>query len=423
MSRSTRVILAGLATIAILAPFFSALGYSTIFQSTLTNYDNIGSSGFRWFGSTYLPQSGQRVCAVGLALGNSATDTDAWDILLRSGGSNPDNGTLIDTISTASSSWSTSTAPGYQQFNFSSCHTLTSGGTYFFEVKKNGGGSFTQWKMGKNIGTSYPELTNVWYYDGSAWAQFTGTQPLGIQVLGETGSAISIDFPTDNTSLVGDFNAWTLSYNSPSGDHTFYVDYATSTGNLSASSTRTTASTSIGIAAQTFSGQLQIYKLDNLSPGLTYYAQARLENASSTQVASSSVISFDIGGNSFIDNSLFLNPAAPGASSTITCDSADGAFGSSLCNLFAYLFVPPQATWNNFKDLKAALEDKPPFGYITSVSDALGGLSSSATSTFELPTFTGGLADFFDTIKTLESWLLWFLFGWWVWNKFRHFKY
>jgi len=429
--KKSRLPIAILAAAVLLIGPLSALAYDTLFQSSNANYDNIGSSGFRWFGTTYLPQTGQQVCSIGLALGNNNSDSDSWDINFRSGGTNPDNGTLLETIATTAGQWPTSTTPGFTAFDLASCHTLTSGGTYFIEAKKNGGAGFTQWKMGKNIGTSYPELTNVWTYNGTTWSQFSGTQPLAVQINGNSGNSIAISYPT--ILNITDFTYFILHYNSQAGAIDFNVDYATSSSNLSSVGTRFTDTVHTGAtppsitATQVFDANIAVPKTRDFNIGEAWYMQARLVDASSsTQLASSTITTMNIQSNTLLDTLPFLNPIVSNSTSTdliLTCDPNDGLFTRSFCNLFQYLFVPPQSAWNGFKQLRTDLEDKPPFGYITSAISAISGLSDAASSTVDLPDLSALDDDFFTPIKTFLSWVLYVLTGFWVYNKFRHFKF
>jgi len=429
--KKSRLPIAVLVAAFLLIGPFSALAFDTLFQSANTNWDNIGSSGFRWFGTTYLPQDGQQVCSIGLALGNNNSDTDSWDINLRSGGTTPSNGTLLETITTTAGQWPTSTTPGFTAFNLASCHTLNSGSTNFIEVKKNGGAGFTTWKMGKSIGPNEPELTNVWTYNGTTWSQFSGTQELAVQINGNAGNAVSISYPT--IINISDFNYFILNYNVQAGAIDFNVDYATSSSNLGSAATRftdtnSTAATPPSITAvQVFDGNIAVAKSRDFNLGESWYMQARLvEASSSTQLASSTITTMQIQSNTLLDTLPFLNPIVSNSTSTdiiLTCDPDDPLFTRSFCNLFSYLFVPPQSAWNGFKQLRTDLENKPPFGYITSAIDAISGLSSAASSTVDLPDLSALDDDFFTPIKTFLSWVLYVLTGFWVYNKFRHFKF
>lgn len=399
---------------------------AVLFQSGANTFDNIGSSGFRWFGTTYLPQTSQRVCSVGFAVGNNSGDTDGWTIYLRSGGSDPDGGTLIDSIATTAGQWSTSTTPGFTSFDFDNCHTLTGGGTYFFALKKNGGAGFTTWKMGKTIGANEAELTNVWTYNGSAWSQFTGTQELGVQVSGDAGNAVEITFPTA-TSYSGDFNSFWLSYAAGAGETTFRVYYATSSANLNSSSTRWEDTNGLSLGGQVFGSAIPVVKTNTLLPGLGYYARAQLEQ-NGTNIATSTEVSFEIAGGGSLDSfSRFLITTQPTSTSTaltVTCDPDSSFFANSFCKLFQYLFVPDPGIWDSFKGLQSELAAKPPFGYVSSVTSALSGdlVSSStpATTGFDV---LSGVSDIFDDLRTMLQWALWLIFTFWLFNKFRNFKY
>lgn len=118
------------------------------------------------------------------------------------------------------------------------------------------------------------------------------------------------------------------------------------------------------------------------------------------------------------DNGITINTSSTATSTEFNCEDQ-----GLLCNLIAYLFVPSQASMDRFGNLVATFEHKPPFGYLTSFSDAVSGLSStSTTSTLDLSPLSGAVS-VFAPLKTMQAWLFWFLFGFWAYNKFRHMKF
>lgn len=135
------------------------------------------------------------------------------------------------------------------------------------------------------------------------------------------------------------------------------------------------------------------------------------------------------------DGSRFDNPGGyiPTATSTnagdnITCDTVDGFFANSMCNLFQYLLKPSQASLNNFSDLKDKISAKPPFGYFTIYKNALSGVTSATTTTSTINTTTSTLSfyrlsslDFFDDLRDIIKWLLWITFIIYLFNRFKKF--
>jgi len=237
---------------------------------------------------------------------------------------------------------------------------------------------------------------------------------------------VGIIFPAA-ASYNGDFNSFWLSYDTAvAGETTFRVYYATSSANLNSSATRWENSNGLSIGGAVTAGTIPVVKTQALQPGGTYYARAQLEQTS-VNIATSTEVSFQIAGSGTIDSfSSFLPTSAPTSTSTaltVTCDPDSNFFANSFCKLFQYLFVPDPAIWDNFKGLQTDLASKPPFGYVQSISTAFGGLVSSSTPTTSGFNVLSGVSTIFTGLKTLLSWVLWLIFGFWVFNKFRNFHF
>jgi len=129
-----------------------------------------------------------------------------------------------------------------------------------------------------------------------------------------------------------------------------------------------------------------------------------------------------------IDGGLVTSPglATPSATSTaagdnITCDQADGFFGSSMCYLFQYLFLPDPGAMTKFGDLKDALAAKPPFGYLTAYQQLWAQVGVSSTVATTTPTMSWTGFTFMTTLRTLIGYLFWGLFGAYVVVRFKNF--
>jgi hypothetical protein len=103
---------------------------------------------------------------------------------------------------------------------------------------------------------------------------------------------------------------------------------------------------------------------------------------------------------------------------TLTCDESAGTFSYSICNLFVGLFIPNPSVFDAFTGLYDQIENKPPIGYLTAISDALGGVGTSTApySISAVSAFSG----FFSPIRTALSWILWLVFAFWIINRLRH---
>ena len=241
---------------------------------------------------------------------------------------------------------------------------------------------------------------------------------------GTGASAITITSPENGTSTA-DFGLFSGTYVISSSSASFvggsYLQYITVRyGNSTSTMTNeeTEVSTLHGADQPGDTIDWVVQKTGQLNVG-TVYAQAILSNFT-TEVASSSIISFTL--------TTTGNPYFPTFTSTstlsdlyTTCDPADGFFANSMCKLFQVAFIPSSSSLARFENIKTALESKPPFGYFLSISDALGSFSSSSTSTIDLAAINS-LSTVFEPAKTLIGWVAWLLFGFWVYNKFRHFQ-
>lgn len=112
-----------------------------------------------------------------------------------------------------------------------------------------------------------------------------------------------------------------------------------------------------------------------------------------------------------------------------SCDALDSTISRALCNAMRFLFVPEQNSLDRFLNLKTALEDKPPFGYIGVYTDALGGFDTSTTTTSTLntatstPTFTFVTElSIWDKFNTFFDWFLYLVFGFYIYKRFKNFS-
>ena len=244
-------------------------------------------------------------------------------------------------------------------------------------------------------------------------------------------NSISIDFPANGTSTP-DFNVWGLSgyevHEPPDYFNcwTHYkVFYNTTTTDL-LNSNLYDADRTLGCWSGSFLLDVELSKNNLLQFNTTYYAEALFftrtfdENYNYTDSSStySSIISFYINNGSFIYNqgTTFSMPTSTASSSewVLSCDPNAGLIANSICNVLLYLFSPKQADLNRFNDLKVAIQNKAPMGYLTQVINILGNFSVSSTPAFALSNASAGLDTYvYNPLKTGLTWLLWI--GWSVW--------
>lgn len=111
------------------------------------------------------------------------------------------------------------------------------------------------------------------------------------------------------------------------------------------------------------------------------------------------------------------------------CEGIEGTVTAGFCKVFQYLFMPSTDSISRFQNIQNLIETKPPFGYFSIYKQQFDTMSTSTSSTLEssLGTDYNNYSDIqeisiFDKIYTAITWLLWFLFGFWVINRFRHFS-
>lgn len=187
-----------------------------------------------------------------------------------------------------------------------------------------------------------------------------------------------------------------------------------------------------------------ITKTQNLYGGYAYYAQASICDSTATstcdfsvsanlshRIAYSPVWEFIIGDNTVCSGQKlptqgFVWPTSTSTNpiDNFTCDPNSNFFSYSLCNLLNWLFIPPQSSFNQFSQLKTALENKPPFGYFLAYKSAFDSLDSTASSTVSSTAPTAevlGTITIFGTIRTIFAWIFWLVFGGYMIWRFKHF--
>lgn len=115
---------------------------------------------------------------------------------------------------------------------------------------------------------------------------------------------------------------------------------------------------------------------------------------------------------------IILDPAdyetiAGLATTTCTITNISGCFQTALI----FTFYPSENSLLRFSDLKTQMENKPPFGYFGVLSSALSALNNTDSAIFVLETEGNIQTNIFDPLKTGMTWLLWFVFGFWLYKR------
>jgi len=233
---------------------------------------------------------------------------------------------------------------------------------------------------------------------------------------------ISITVPTASTTQ--DFDTWAVEYNAvistssaPAVQIQYYNNNSSSTLYYDYDSFGCTSSCTVPIPKSTF-----------LDLG-TWTATAYLEEvpAGGAQgswgvIASSTPVTFTIVTPYQFPTSTIPVPVSTSTSLSLTCDQSSGAFAYSLCNLFQFLFVPSSQALQNFNNLQTLITSKPPIGYFTAVKNVLSEATTSASSSLSFPSLEFASSTVFNPLRSGINWILWVLFGFWAFHRFRKFS-
>lgn len=98
------------------------------------------------------------------------------------------------------------------------------------------------------------------------------------------------------------------------------------------------------------------------------------------------------------------------------CNSNDiNILQSVLC----WIFIPRIETISQFGGLKTQIINKPPIGYLSAISDIITATTSTSTPIDNLIIPTGSASPF-TILRTALTWLLWFIFGIFIFNRLRY---
>jgi hypothetical protein len=299
-------------------------------------------------------------------------------------------------------------------------------GVFDNSVATTGSYSSDGWRFGSNQGTaqnaSIRDNSDAWDYaltSGEVAADFAGTPTIS--------NAVSLQYPVSTSTPINDFSTfyWTGTTTPPTyhlkatityfNYNHFYIDshnYDLDESYPSSSQWQYTA----------------LYKTHLLTNGQWSAYIYIYDNTTSTSpifLASSTWNNFEITGGSFLGSSVSTTALGEITSSTqlqITCDPTSNLFSYSICNMMVWLFVPSPDFFNQIGGIYNDIKNKPPFGYFSAAQNAINAINSNATPALTFPDLSGLDYYIFDPIKTGLAWVLWFLFGFWIFKKFRHFQ-
>jgi hypothetical protein len=325
---------------------------------------------------------------------------------------------------------------GILNFSFLSPIYVNDSDTYYFGFRADGGsglgvdstsngaviGSYpskNRWDSGY---VSYQYCDNAPYNEGSDGAEPSFT--LNSTPAGPPPQTIDISAFLNDTG----YGAWwVVDYNAATT--TTYEAYTGPFYEIDLTAGNTTSSyqdTLVGRQdlTQTTSGadaSTTIPAYQGFAPGITYYAQGELifhQNwgDSGLLVATSSIFTFSVPFPTTPGYFPASTTTAPTStiSTTNVCDPNAFFLIYGVCRLF----VPQASDFVIFNIMKSYVQNKPPFGYIGLTVSALQNLNSG-TPGFWFPDLTA-YALVLDPVRTGINMLLWILFVFWLFYKFRN---
>lgn len=244
-------------------------------------------------------------------------------------------------------------------------------------------------------------ISSVWQTNGlkSIYWSFTLPPPT-ISISFPTGT---ISAPPTSTSLL-----WTNPNATSTMNFTYSVWYGSS---LLYSKFDYITDYSATSGTKTFELNYPFYNL------MTYTEVATLNQSAPTSTSVSTTTTF------------YIQPPYYGGQSTTTATTtAIGGYAGTACNdpnvnffvgFFCSIFIPQQATFSQWSNLQLALVNKPPLGYLTAISGVMSA-TSTATTSLDAITLPSGASSPFTIFRTSLLWLLWAIYGVYLFNRFRH---
>lgn len=210
-------------------------------------------------------------------------------------------------------------------------------------------------------------------------------------------SDVEVVYPAPNSSI-GDFNNWVLDINIPVTEtlNQIVITYDDFTD-----------------ISYTYGGELTKYvPKGNLLAVGNHNIQVSIYSSGGNLVTETGISLFSI---------VLLSASGDPLPPDVTCEGGNWV-SDNFCKVLRYLFVPSTGTLNNFKILFEPLSDKIPFSYFNELKTAILGLDSSTAPTFDLNIPDNMQNTIFTPFRTALNWILWLLFGVWVFKRLNNFN-
>lgn len=243
---------------------------------------------------------------------------------------------------------------------------------------------------------------NIYSSAGSFTSLYFEVADSGGFVTAPTAS-MTFSVPADLQTLA-DFSNWQLNVDVPVLEEFYRIDvnYSTTIGG------QTFAYKDV---SYTFGGTLlKLVPKNYVLTSGNWTALAEIIVDSTEEVVASDQIDFTI-----------TIPAASGdpLPPSVTCEGGNWV-SDNFCRVLRFLFVPSAGSLNLFTGLFTPLGDKIPFSYFGELKTAISGLNSSATPAFTLEPPQTMLDNIFTPFKVAFTWLLWLIFGFWLFRRLSH---
>jgi hypothetical protein len=135
---------------------------------------------------------------------------------------------------------------------------------------------------------------------------------------------------------------------------------------------------------------------------------------------------FDLSGSDY----YFVSPLATPTTFNVVSDPATGTTGTTTCSLtdiagcfqnaLVFLFYPSSASINQFNGLYTQFINKPPFGYIVAIQNALKGINDTNTSVFTLQSLPILNTYIFTPLYNAIEWILWVAFAFVMYHRLKN---
>ena len=162
---------------------------------------------------------------------------------------------------------------------------------------------------------------------------------------------------------------------------------------------------------------------------LTFNALTAINHTFTLPTGSSWDLRFDLAGDGY----YYLSPLGSPTSFNVVSNPATGSTGTNgytTCsitdvagcfqNALVFLFYPSSSSINQFNGLYTQFVNKPPFGYIVAIQNALKGINDTATATFTLQSLPILNTFIFDPIRLALSWVLWVAFAFVLYHRLKN---